>query len=49
MKRTSSLWSLFLILVLTFLAGCEGSSGPGALLAAYRLRHDLDGEAGHTG
>jgi len=28
MKRTSSLWSLFLILVLTFLAGCEGSSGP---------------------
>ena len=28
MKRISIVWSLFLILVLTLLAGCEGSSGP---------------------
>jgi hypothetical protein len=28
MKRNSVLWSLFLILVLTLLAGCEGTSGP---------------------
>jgi hypothetical protein len=28
MKRTSFVWSLFLILVLTLLAGCEGTSGP---------------------
>ena len=28
MKRNSVVWSLFLILILTLLAGCEGSSGP---------------------
>ena len=28
MKRISVVWSLFLILALTLLAGCEGSSGP---------------------
>jgi hypothetical protein len=28
MKRIFVVWSLFLILVLTLLAGCEGTSGP---------------------
>ena len=33
MKRTSFVWSLFLILVLMLLSGCEGTSGPNTNVA----------------